>query len=157
MRSAYTTQKNLQSAILHQLDASYVLIEAKHFEFAYVTLCQVIELVNDEYLEQDADDAWYIKETKEYAKSWKTNFRKECVEDESDTARTAKYPEWQKAASLYYQLWSQADKSFGYQLKFLIDERNKFMHNDSNSRSDIHTEKGYMSLLSVVETMCSFI
>lgn len=157
VRSAYTTQKSLQSAILHQLSVSYVLLEAKRFEFAFVTLCQIIELINDEYLEQDADDAWYIKETKEYAKSWKTNFRKECVEDESDTARTAKYPEWQKAASLYYQLWSQADKSFGYQLKFLIDERNKFMHNDSNSRSDIHTEKGYMSLLSVVETMCSFI
>lgn len=70
---------------------------------------------------------------------------------------TAKYPEWQKAASLYYQLWGQTDKTFGHQLQTLINERNKFMHNDCNSKSDIYNEQGFLKLFDVVEKLCNLI
>lgn len=60
-------------------------------------------------------------------------------------------------ASLYYQLWKQTDKSFGYQIQTLINERNKFMHNDCNSKSDIRNEKGYLTLFDAIEKICALV
>lgn len=149
--------RNFKASVINQIEASYVLLEARHFEFAYISLYQTIELINDEYLDQDEHGSWYIKETGEKAKSWTTNFRKECVETNVKDDGTAKYPEWQKAASLYYQLWGQIDKTFGYQLQTLINERNKFMHNDCNSKSEIYNEQGFLKLFDVVEKLCILI
>jgi len=147
---------DLKKSILNQLAVSYELLKDGHFQFAYISLYQTIELINDEYLDRGDKGVWYIVETDEDAKSWTTqNFRHECVEAKTKEKDNVKYPEWQKMASLYYQLWKQTDKSFGYQIKTLINERNSFMHNDCNSNSDIYTEKGYLNLFDVIEKICT--
>lgn len=149
---------DLKKSILNQLAVSYELLKDGHFEFAYISLYQTIELINDEYFDRDDKGVWYIIENDEDAKSWSTqNFRHECVEAKNKERDNAKYPEWQKMASLYYQLWKQTDKSFGYQIQTLINERNSFMHNDSTSKSDIHTEKGYLTLFDAIEQICALI
>lgn len=68
-----------------------------------------------------------------------------------------KFPEWKKLAVLYYQLWKQEDKSFGYKVQSLINVRNKFMHNEIDKRSILQTESGYIQLFDVIKTICSFI
>lgn len=149
---------DLKKSILNQLDVSYELLKDGHFAFAYISLYQTIELINDEYLDRDDKGVWYIVETNEVAKSWITkNFRHECVEAKTKEKDHVKYPEWQKMASLYYQLWKQTDKSFGYQIQTLINERNKFMHNDCNSKSDIRNEKGYLTLFDAIEKICALV
>lgn len=65
-----------KASVINQIEASYVLLEARHFDFAYISLYQTIELINDEYLDQDEHGSWYIKESGEKAKSWTTIFRK---------------------------------------------------------------------------------
>lgn len=149
---------DLKKSVLNQLAVSYELLKGGHFEFAYISLYQTIELINDEYLDRDDNGVWYIVETNEDAKSWTTkNFRHECVEAKTKEKDNVKYPEWQKMASLYYQLWKQTDKSFGYQIQTLINERNSFMHNDSNNESGIHNEKGYLNLFNAIEKICILI
>ena len=130
---------------------------ARHFEFAYISLYQAVELINYEYLDLDENGTWFIKYSGEDAKSWTTNIHKECIETKTSGEASSKYPEWQKMASLYYQLWGQTNKAFGYQLQTFINERNKFMHNESNKNSPIHSETGYLDLLEVIVTICSFI
>jgi hypothetical protein len=121
-------------------------------------LYQIIELVNDQYLDRDDNNVWYIIDTDEDAKSWTTkNFKHECVESQFTEDDKRKFPEWKKLAVLYYQLWKQEDKSFGYKVQFLINERNKFMHNEIDKKSIIHTELGFIQLFEVVKTICSFI
>lgn len=149
--------RNFKASVINQIETSYVLLEARHFEYAYISLYQAVELINDEYLDIDEKGAWLIKDSNEYAKSWTTNIHMECVEAKTNGEKTSKYPEWQKTASLYYQLWRQTDKSFGYQLQALINERNKFIHNDSSKNSPIHSEKGYLDLLEIIVTICNFI
>ncbi len=149
---------DLKKSILNQLDVSYELLKDGHFAFAYISLYQTIEMINNEYLDRDDNGVWYIVETNEDAKSWTIGkFHHECVEAKTKEKDHVKYPEWQKMASLYYQLWKQTDKSFGYQIQTLINERNKFMHNDCNSKSDIRNEKGYLTLFDAIEKICALV
>ncbi len=156
---AHGDMAHFKNSVINQLEVSYTLLEARHFEYAYVSLYQAIELINDQYLDRDDNNVWYIKETNEDAKNWTTqNFRHECLESSfSEKDRKDKYPEWKKLSSLYYQLWGQEDKSWGYKVQLLINERNKFMHNESDKKSSIHTEAGYLELLEVINTVCGFI
>ncbi len=149
---------NFKNSIIHQIELSYNLLYSRHFEYAFITLYQVIELINDQYLDRDDNNVWYIIDTDEDAKSWTTqNFKHECVESKFSDDDKRKFPEWKKMAVLYYQLWKQEDKSFGYKIQSLINERNKFMHNESDKKSIIHTESGYLQLFDVLRTICSFI
>lgn len=148
-------QTPLKTSIINQLGFSYSLLRKQHFEFAYISLYQVIEMINSEYLDRGTN--WYIVPTGKDAKSWAINFRHECEEAKFSADDKRKFPEWKKAASLYYQLWKQKDKTFGYKLQWLINERNKFMHNDCEKQSIIHSEKGYLELFDVITTMCSYL
>ena len=150
---------NFKNSIIRQLEVSYTLLAARHFEYAYVSLYQTVELINSQYLDRDNNNVWYIIETDEDAKNWTTqNFRHECLESPfSEKDRKEKYPEWKKLSSLYYQLWKQDDKNWGYKVQQLINERNKFMHNENDNKSIIHTETGYLALLDVIYAICSFI
>ena len=147
----------LKTSVINQFAASYALLKIGQFEFAYISLYQIIELINDEYFDRDDKGKWFIIQSGEYAKSWSTNTHKECVEMVAKEDENVKYPEWQKAASLYYQLWHQNDMSFGYRLKELINERNRFMHNDCPKNSLVHTQEGYMRLFDVIETLCDLL
>ncbi len=149
---------NFKNSIIRQLELSFELLNDSHFEYAFITLYQIIELVNDQYLDRDDNNVWYIIDTDEDAKSWTTkNFKHECVESQFTEDDKRKFPEWKKLAVLYYQLWKQEDKSFGYKVQSLINERNKFMHNEIDKKSIIQTESGYIQLFDVVKTICSFI
>lgn len=145
-------------SLINQFNISYDLLSSKRYEFAYVVLCQIIELINDEYLYWGDDGVWHIDETDEIANSWSINFRRECNREDcySDDDKK-KFPEWKKMAALYYQLWNQTNKSFGYRVKSQIEERNKFMHNESDLKSDIHSEVGYLNLFETIQEICSFI
>ena len=138
---------------------SYKLLESRHFEYAFISLYQTIELINDHYLDKDENNVWYILDTNEDAKNWTTqNFKHECLESIfTDKDRKDKYPEWKKLASLYYQLWKQEDKKWGYNVQILINERNKYMHNEIDRNSKIHTELGYMELLDLLCDICCYI
>ncbi len=155
------TNTNFNNSLINQLKISYDLLSSKRYEFAYVVLCQVIELINDEYLYHCNDGFWYIEdeETNEKANSWSINyFRRECKkENDYSEEDKKKFPEWKKTASLYYQLWKQTDTSFGYKVQSQISERNKFMHNESEQKSDIHSEKGYLNLFETIQEIISFI
>ncbi len=149
---------NFKNSIIRQLDLSFELLNAGRFEYAFITLYQIVELVNDQYLDRDDNNVWYIKDTDEDAKSWTTqNFKHECVASKFSEDDKRKFPEWKKLAALYYQLWKQEDKSFGYKIQSLINERNKFMHNEIDKKSIIQTESGYIQLFDVIKTICSFI
>lgn len=148
---------NFKCSLVNQMEASYTLLYGRHFEYAFVSLYQVIELINDYYLDCDKDNVWYIKETNEKAKSWKTNFKHECIESCITDEDRKKFPEWKKIATLYYQFWGQNDKMFGYKVQSLINERNKYMHNESKKNSPIHSETGYLELMDVIVTISSFI
>ena len=149
---------NFKNSIIRQLELSFELLNAGRFEYAFITLYQIIELVNDQYLDRDDNNVWYIVDTGEDTKSWTTqNFKHECVEAKFTEDDKRKFPEWKKLAALYYQLWKQEDKSFGYKIQSLINERNKFMHNDIDKKSIIQTELGYIQLFDVVKTICGFI
>lgn len=147
----------LKNSVIHQMELSYNLLYTRHFEYAFISLYQVIEMINDQYLDRDENKIWYIIENNEDAKSWSTNFQHECVESKFTDDDKRKFPEWKKMACLYYQLWRQTDKKFGYRVQTLINERNKFMHNETDKRSDIHSEKGYLELLEIVSTICNLI
>ena len=150
---------NLKKSIITQMDISYKLLESRHFEYAFISLYQTIELINDHYLDKDENNVWYILDTNEDAKNWTTqNFKHECLESIfTDKDRKDKYPEWKKLASLYYQLWKQEDKKWGYNVQILINERNKYMHNEIDRNSKIHTELGYMELLDLLCDICCYI
>lgn len=149
---------NFKNSIINQMELSYNLLNEQRFAYAFISLYQVIELINDYYLDRDANNVWYIKETDEDAMSWSTqNFRHECVEAEFTEDDKRKFPEWKKLACLYYQLWKQEDKSFGYKVQSLINERNKFMHNEADKKSKIYTENGYLELLDIIVTVCNFV
>ena len=149
---------NLKNSIIRQLELSFELLYDGRFEYAFITLYQIIELVNNHYLDRDNNNnVWYIIDTGEVAKSWTQNFKHECVESPFSEDDKRKFPEWKKLAVLYYQLWKQEDKSFGYKVQSLINVRNKFMHNEIDKRSIIQTESGYIQLFDVIKTICSFI
>lgn len=148
---------NFKNSIIRQMELSFELLYDGRFEYAFITLYQIIELVNNHYLERDNDNVWYIIDTGEVAKSWMQNFKHECVESPFTEDDKWKFPEWKKLAVLYYQLWKQEDKSFGYKVQSLINVRNKFMHNEIEKRSIIQTELGYIQLFDVIKTICSFI
>lgn len=149
--------EQFKDCLINQMNVSYTLLSAMHYEYAFVSLYQIIELVNDQYIGLDDKNVWYIKETHEDAKSWSINFKHECVESKFSDEDKRKFPEWKKISCLYYQLWKQEDKMFGYKVQKLINERNKFMHNESNKNSQIHSESGYFELLDIVKTICHFI
>ena len=153
--------KPFKDSIINQLRMSYTLLSEEHFPYAYISLYQVIEMINYEKLEMEDDGTWYIIDTNEDVKNWTiTPFRKECKDCKfTDEDKKKKFPEWKKIASLYYQLWKQSDKSFGYRIQQLIDDRNKLMHNDTNERKspDLYNEKGYMKLLGDIALICNFI
>ena len=78
---------NFKNSIINQLEVSYTLLKARHFEYAYISLYQIIELINDQYLDRDDDNIWYIKETNEDAKNWTTNFKQQQVGRSVDIVR----------------------------------------------------------------------
>ena len=51
---------NFKNSIIHQIELSYNLLYSRHFEYAFITLYQVIELINDQYLDRDDNNVWYI-------------------------------------------------------------------------------------------------
>lgn len=148
---------NFKNSLINQIEVSYTLLSARHFNYAYVSLYQVIELINEEYLDRDMNNKWFIKETDEDVKSWRINFKHECVETTFSDDDDKKFPEWKKLASLYYQLWKQSDKTFGYKVQQLINDRNKFMHNKCGKNSPINSESGYLELFKVITAICHFI
>lgn len=150
------TQNNkpqFKNGIKNLIDISYTLLYSRHYAFAFISLYQVIELVNDEYLEIAKNKRWFIKETGDYAKSWMINIKHECVEANMTKDDKRKFPEWKKLSSIYYQLWKQKDKKFGYNAQKLIKRRNDFMHNDI--KSDSFSEKDYIELIELINIVCS--
>ena len=67
------------------------------------------------------------------------------------------YPEWKKIASLYYQLFEQEDKSYGYYIREAISDRGEFMHSKASSNSQVYTAEGYMKLFKLVIELCELI
>ena len=110
-------------------------------------------MINDHYLDRDKNNKWYLKENNEDAKSWMINFKHECVEANMTKDDKRKFPEWKKLSSIYYQLWKQKDKKFGYNAQKLIKRRNDFMHNDI--KSDSFSEKDYIELIELINIVCS--
>ena len=156
-RTFNITNTRFLRSVINQFAVSFALLRDQHFEFAFISLYQAIELVNDEYLERDNDGTWYIVKTNEDAKSWKINLHKECEETAFSKDDKKKFPEWKKIASLYYQLWKGTDKSFGCKLRDLIQERNAFMHNECDKNSKIHSAQGYLELFDVMKIICSYL
>ena len=149
------TQVNtsFKNSILNQIDVSYTLLSSLHYAYSFVSLYQVVEMINDHYLDRDKNNKWYLKENNEDAKSWMINFKHECVEANMTKDDKRKFPEWKKLSSIYYQLWKQKDKKFGYNAQKLIKRRNDFMHNDI--KSDSFSEKDYIELIELINIVCS--
>lgn len=145
------------SSIVNQLAVSYALLKNQQYEFAYISLYQALELVNDEYLDRDNHGTWYILKNNKDAKGWRINIHNECEVAKISEDDKKKYPEWKKTASLYYQLWKGKDKTFGCKLRDLIRERNSFMHNECDKNSKIHSEKGYLELFNVMLEICQYL
>lgn len=155
LKSKYEQQ--FKYSIVKQIEGSFSVLLDGYFAFAFVTLCQTIEMINSHYLKQGDDNMWYFMESGEQAKNWSVgNAKKECREITfTDSDKKEKYPEWKKAASIYYQLWQQVDLKFGEKLQSLIEQRNYYMHNDPRLSNDINTPVPYLELMDVVVEMCS--
>jgi CheY-like chemotaxis protein len=149
--------QKLRHQIIDQLNISYILLTQNQFSYAYVSLNQVLEYIILELLDCK-NGTWYIKETKEQTNNWIIDGSNQCQETTFSYNDLKKnYPEWKKIASLYYQLFEQEDKSYGYYIREAISDRGEFMHSKASSNSQVYTAEGYMKLFKLVIELCELI
>jgi len=110
--------------------------EEKQFAYAFISLCLVIEIINNEFITKKNDDKWEISDVGfllDWEKDNNTNSGNEVI--------SSKPPEWLKMAGLYYQKWNQSNTIFIKEVSRFITKRNGFVHNDKDILDVIRTNK----------------
>lgn len=185
---AITYNKDFKESLKNQLDLSYYLLSMaskndssstnclssektkgeKQFGYAFISLCIIIEIINNEFITQTTDNKWEIKDCGNLL-DWKWDDKSSKYINSGVYNNVNKPPEWQKFAGIYFQKWKRTDDhNFIKQLYLLINKRNGFVHNDKSIldkqdkngnflNHDIFSKKAYEDLFLYVKDIIGYL
>lgn len=137
------------------------------FAYAFITLYQVIEIVNNYFVKKTLDGKWEIKDCGNLL-NWEWNKDSQNYMNSNIEIMANKPPEWQKIAGIYFQKFKQTENQLIQDLYFIIQKRNGFVHGDKNIldwkneqdtylNKDIYNKNGSLSLFSAVSKLIDLV
>jgi hypothetical protein len=136
------------------------------FAYSYITLYQVIEMINNQFFTKNNDNTWTIAGCGNLL-DWNWNTESKQYENINTVFSGNKPPESLKLTGLYFQKWKGNEHNFVSDLHYLIQKRNEFIHNDKNIldaqdknghylNRDIYTKEGIIKLFGAVKQIILF-